>query len=78
MLAARWTDFEVISDLAGWPRVIGARALCRPLTRNAVKPAAIRRFLRVMAAPASIYQPYPCQGFTAARFSRFGERPLVR
>jgi release factor glutamine methyltransferase len=24
MLAARWTDFEVISDLAGWPRVIGA------------------------------------------------------
>jgi release factor glutamine methyltransferase len=24
MLAARWIDFEVISDLAGWPRVIGA------------------------------------------------------
>ncbi|HZQ53142.1 MAG TPA: peptide chain release factor N(5)-glutamine methyltransferase [Bryobacteraceae bacterium] len=24
MLAARWTDIEVISDLAGWPRVLGA------------------------------------------------------
>jgi len=24
MLAAEWTDVEVISDLAGWPRVIGA------------------------------------------------------
>jgi hypothetical protein len=24
MLAAHWADFEVISDLAGWPRVIGA------------------------------------------------------
>ena len=24
MLAARWSDFEVVSDLAGWPRVIGA------------------------------------------------------
>lgn len=24
MLAARWTAIEVISDLAGWPRVIGA------------------------------------------------------
>jgi release factor glutamine methyltransferase len=24
MLATRWTDFEVLSDLAGWPRVIGA------------------------------------------------------
>jgi release factor glutamine methyltransferase len=24
MLAPRWIDFEVISDLAGWPRVIGA------------------------------------------------------
>jgi release factor glutamine methyltransferase len=24
ILAARWDDFEVISDLAGWPRVIGA------------------------------------------------------
>jgi release factor glutamine methyltransferase len=23
MLAAQWTDFEVIPDLAGWPRVIG-------------------------------------------------------
>jgi release factor glutamine methyltransferase len=29
MLANRWTDVEVISDLAGWPRVIGA-TLCRP------------------------------------------------
>jgi release factor glutamine methyltransferase len=29
MLAAQWTDFEVISDLAGWPRVIGA-TLCSP------------------------------------------------
>ena len=29
MLAASWTDFEVISDLAGWPRVIGA-TLCSP------------------------------------------------
>ena len=29
MLASRWTDFEVISDLAGWPRVIGA-TLCSP------------------------------------------------
>jgi release factor glutamine methyltransferase len=27
MLAAHWHDFEVISDLAGWPRVIGA-TLC--------------------------------------------------
>jgi release factor glutamine methyltransferase len=27
MLAAQWHDFEVISDLAGWPRVIGA-TLC--------------------------------------------------
>ncbi len=25
MLAARWTDIEVTSDLAGWPRVIAAR-----------------------------------------------------
>jgi release factor glutamine methyltransferase len=25
MLATQWGDFEVISDLAGWPRVIGAR-----------------------------------------------------
>ena len=24
MLTSQWTDFEVISDLAGWPRVIGA------------------------------------------------------
>ena len=24
LLAAQWDDFEVISDLAGWPRVIGA------------------------------------------------------
>jgi release factor glutamine methyltransferase len=24
MLAARWTGIEVVSDLAGWPRVIGA------------------------------------------------------
>lgn len=24
MLAARWTDLAVLSDLAGWPRVIGA------------------------------------------------------
>ena len=24
MVAARWTDIEVVSDLAGWPRVIGA------------------------------------------------------
>jgi len=29
MLAVRWADFEVISDLAGWPRVIGA-TLCSP------------------------------------------------
>jgi release factor glutamine methyltransferase len=29
MLAARWAAFEVISDLAGWPRVIGA-TLCSP------------------------------------------------
>jgi release factor glutamine methyltransferase len=29
MLAGQWTDFEVISDLAGWPRVIGA-TLCSP------------------------------------------------
>jgi release factor glutamine methyltransferase len=29
MLARGWTDFEVISDLAGWPRVIGA-TLCSP------------------------------------------------
>jgi release factor glutamine methyltransferase len=29
MLAARWTNFQVISDLAGWPRVIGA-TLCSP------------------------------------------------
>jgi release factor glutamine methyltransferase len=29
MLAASWSDFEVISDLAGWPRVIGA-TLCSP------------------------------------------------
>jgi release factor glutamine methyltransferase len=29
MLANRWTDVEVISDLAGWPRVIGA-TLCSP------------------------------------------------
>jgi release factor glutamine methyltransferase len=29
MLASRWTDFEVTSDLAGWPRVIGA-TLCSP------------------------------------------------
>ena len=29
MLAAQWTAFEVISDLAGWPRVIGA-TLCSP------------------------------------------------
>ncbi len=29
MLAAeRWDDFEVVHDLAGWPRVIGA-TLCR-------------------------------------------------
>ncbi len=27
MLVKRWSDFEVISDLAGWPRVIGA-TLC--------------------------------------------------
>ena len=27
MLAARWRDLEVVSDLAGWPRVIGA-TLC--------------------------------------------------
>ena len=24
MLASRWTDFAVVSDLAGWPRVMGA------------------------------------------------------
>ena len=24
LLADQWTDFEVVSDLAGWPRVIGA------------------------------------------------------
>jgi release factor glutamine methyltransferase len=24
MLAPQWRDIEVISDLAGWPRVIGA------------------------------------------------------
>jgi release factor glutamine methyltransferase len=29
MLTAQWDDFEVISDLAGWPRVIGAK-LARP------------------------------------------------
>jgi release factor glutamine methyltransferase len=29
MLAARWDDFEVVHDLAGWPRVIGA-TLCKP------------------------------------------------
>jgi release factor glutamine methyltransferase len=29
LLAAQWDDFEVISDLAGWPRVIGA-TLCSP------------------------------------------------
>ena len=29
MLAAQWIDFEVISDLAGWPRVMGA-TLARP------------------------------------------------
>jgi release factor glutamine methyltransferase len=26
--SAAWDDFEVISDLAGWPRVIGATLLC--------------------------------------------------
>jgi release factor glutamine methyltransferase len=29
MLAAHWTNFQVISDLAGWPRVIGV-TLCSP------------------------------------------------
>lgn len=29
MLAPNWSDFEVLSDLAGWPRVIGA-TLCSP------------------------------------------------
>ena len=29
ILAAHWTDFQLISDLAGWPRVIGA-TLCSP------------------------------------------------
>jgi release factor glutamine methyltransferase len=29
MLSAQWDDFEVTSDLAGWPRVMGA-TLCSP------------------------------------------------
>jgi release factor glutamine methyltransferase len=29
LLSSQWDDFEVVSDLAGWPRVIGA-TLCSP------------------------------------------------